>query len=159
MTSKDPNKSREIARPSDIFSRFRQEMDDFISGFSRGLPDSPFNQVFGGGGFAVDVSESDNSVDITAELPGLESSDIDVSVEGGSLTISAEKKNEEKSEGKNWHRVERSYGSFNRVIPLGFVPDADRLEASLEKGVLHITVPKPAQSEPTAKKIEVKAGK
>ena len=126
MTSKDPNKSQEIARPSDIFSRFRQEMDDFISGFSRGLPDSPFNQVFGGGGFAVDVSESDNSVDITAELPGLESSDIDVSVEGGSLTISAEKKNEEKSEGKNWHRVERSYGSFNRSasyrMPTGSKP-------------------------------------
>ncbi|MEZ5811067.1 MAG: Hsp20/alpha crystallin family protein [Rhizobiaceae bacterium] len=157
--STNPQKTKgELAKPTDLFGRFRQEMDDFISNFTTGLPDSPFAFALDDRGFAIDVAETDGAVEVTAELPGLDSDDVEVTVDGGSLTISAEKQAEKKVEDKNWHRVERSYGSFKRIIPLGFVPDADSLEAELKKGVLHVTVPKPAEKNEKAKKVAVKAG-
>lgn len=157
MNTDIERRKNEVAKPADFFSRFREEMDDFISNFTGGLPDSPFAIALDSRGFAVDVAESNGSVDITAELPGVESDDVDVTVDGGSLIISAEKQAEKKSEDENWQRVERSYGSFRRVIPLGFIPQADKLEAELKKGVLRITVPKPAERAAKAKKVAVKA--
>lgn len=155
--STDPQKPKgDLAKPTDFFGRFRQEMDDFISNFTTGMPDNPFAFALDDRGFAIDVAETDDAVEVTAELPGLESDDVDVTVESGSLTISAEKQAEKKTKDKNWHRVERSYGSFRRVIPLGFIPDADSLSAELKKGVLHVTVPKPAEKTEKAKKIAVK---
>lgn len=151
------NRKSELAKTGDFFSRFRQEMDDFISGFTGGMPESPFAIALENRGFAVDVAESNGAIEVTAELPGLEADDVDVTVDGGSLVISAEKQAEKKTEDKNWHRVERSYGSFRRVVPLGFVPDPDKLKAELKKGVLHISVPKPAEKAEKAKKITVKA--
>lgn len=156
MNEKASGRQIESHKPSDIFGRFRQEIDELISGFSKRLPDQPFSHMFNGNGFAVDVSENDKQVEILAELPGLEPNDIDVSLEGGNLRIAAQKKTETKSESKNWHRVERTSGAFSRVVPLGFVPDPDKVEAKLEKGVLQIVVPKPANPSQASRKIAVK---
>ncbi len=158
MSTNIERRKGEVEKPADLFSRFRREMDELISSFSGSLPDNPFTIALENRGFAVDVAESDKSVEITAELPGIESDDVEVTVEGGSLIISAKKEAEKKTEDKNWQRVERSYGSFERVIPLGFIPEPDKLSAELKKGVLKVTVPKPAQKKPAAKKIAVKAG-
>lgn len=88
----------------------------------------------------LDVFESDRTIEMTAELPGVAEEDIDLSLDGDILTISGEKR--EQHQGKKVHFTERSYGTFQRSIQLPFAPDAERLEASSESGVLTIRFPR-----------------
>ena len=106
----------------------------------------------------IDIAESKDAIDLTAELPGVDEKDVDVTLADGVLTIRGEKKAErdEKDKDKNWHVVERSYGSFSRTISLPFDPDSAKVEAKFEKGVLHIHLPKPAEVAKKQQKIEVK---
>ena len=69
---------------------------------------------------------------------------MNVSIEGHSVVIAGEKKSETEKKEKSWHVVERSYGSFRRVVPLTFTPDAAKIKATFEKGVLHVSVPQTA---------------
>jgi HSP20 family protein len=108
---------------------------------------------------SIDVTETDKEIEITAELPGLERKDVDISIEDDLLTIRGEKKVETKQEDqggkdKNYHVSERSYGMFYRVIQLPPGVDPSSIQAVMSKGVLKLTTPKPAKAEP--KKIEVK---
>ncbi len=116
--------------------------------------------MFGNGALApkVDVSETKDAVEVTAELPGVDEKDIDVTVADGVLTLRGEKKSERKEEdkAKNWHLVERSYGSFLRSIPLGFDPDSNKVEAKFDTGVLRVRLPKPAEALKKEKKIEIR---
>ena len=84
--------------------------------------------------------------------------DLDVTLANGMLTVRGEKKTErdEQDKDKNWHVVERSYGSFSRAIPLPFDPDPAKVEAKFDKGVLHIHLPKPAEVAKKQQKIEIK---
>ena len=93
---------------------------------------------------------------ITAEMPGLERKDVEISVEDDVLTIRGEKKveSEQDDKNKNYHLTERSYGVFYRVLQLPPGVDPSKIQATMSNGVLKITIPKPARSE--AKKIEVK---
>lgn len=106
----------------------------------------------------IDIVESKDAIDLTAELPGVEEKDVDVTLADGMLTIRGEKKTErdERDKDKNWHVVERSYGSFSRAIPLPFDPDPAKVEAKFDKGVLHIHLPKPAEVAKKQQKIEIK---
>lgn len=106
----------------------------------------------------IDIAESKDAIDLTAELPGVDEKNVDVTLADGVLTIRGEKKAErdEKDKDKNWHVVERSYGSFSRTISLPFDPDSAKVEAKFEKGVLHIHLPKPAEVAKKQQKIEVK---
>ncbi len=158
MSNELRDQKTELTKATDFFSRFRREMDDFISNFTGGIPDSPFTISLDDRGFAVDVAESNGHIEVTAELPGVESDNVNVVLKDGSLVISAEKEAEKKTEDKNWHRVERSYGSFRRIVPLGFVPDHDKLEAELKNGILRVTIPKPAVKKAEEKKIAIKSG-
>lgn len=105
---------------------------------------------------SVDVSEKDNQIQVTAELPGLAEDDIDLSLSENVLTICGEKKEERKAEEQNYYRVERSYGSFQRRIPLPAEVEADQVEASFKNGVLSVTLPKTAKAQQEQKKIEIK---
>jgi HSP20 family molecular chaperone IbpA len=95
----------------------------------------------------IDLAESKDAIEVTAELPGVDEKDLDVTLANGMLTIRGEKRTEhdEQDKDKNWHVVERSYGSFSRAIPLPFDPDPAKVEAKFDKGVLHIHLPKPAE--------------
>jgi HSP20 family protein len=106
----------------------------------------------------IDIAESKDAIDLTAELPGVDEKDVDVTLADGVLTIRGDKKAErdEKEKDKNWHVVERSYGSFSRTISLPFDPDSAKVEAKFEKGVLHIHLPKSAEVAKKQQKIEVK---
>jgi HSP20 family protein len=108
----------------------------------------------------VDVAESKDAVDVTAELPGVDEKDIDVSVAEGVLTIRGEKKSErdEHDKEKNWHVIERSYGAFARAIALPFDPDMNKIDAKFEKGVLRVHLPKSPEVAKKSKKIEIKKG-
>ena len=132
------------------FSTLQREIDrlfdDFGRGWDRFTPVTAFPKV--------DVGESDGEIEITAELPGLEEKDINIRVSDGMLTVSGEKRTEQERKDKTYMVSERSYGAFSRsiVLPAGIDPAA--IKATVSKGVLKVTVPKPASAK--AAKIEVK---
>jgi HSP20 family protein len=103
----------------------------------------------------MDLAETKDGLELTVELPGLEEKDVNVSVADGVLTVSGEKKFETEQKDKNYHFVERGYGSFSRSIALPQGVRADQIKASMAKGVLTVTAPTPAREEP--KKIAVQA--
>ena len=95
---------------------------------------------------------------VTAELPGVDEKDIKVSLDDNQLIISGEKKAESTKEEKYWHVEERSYGSFYRSMFLPFEPEDGAVDAHFDKGVLHLTIKKPAKAIKTTKTINVKTG-
>jgi HSP20 family protein len=105
----------------------------------------------------VDVAETDKTIEVTADLPGVNEKDIDVSLAGDMLTIKAEKKSDKEEKTKDYHLVERSYGTFERSMMLPFKADASKIDAKFDKGVLKLTVQKPAEAQVKLQKIEVKA--
>ena len=95
---------------------------------------------------SVDVTEAEDSIIVTAELPGVKPEDVKVTVEDNVLTIEGEKKKESESGGRT-HRVERSYGRFVRSFKLPAV-DADSIAASYSEGILKVSLPKPETAKP-----------
>lgn len=107
----------------------------------------------------VNVSETDQEVRVTAELPGMDVKDVDISINHNVLTIRGEKKEESEEKGKNFYRMERSFGSFQRSIPLpAEVVDADKAEATYKNGILTIVLPKLPEAQKPLKRIPVKTG-
>lgn len=102
----------------------------------------------------VNVEETENEYLISAELPGMDKKDINISIEDNVLSISGEKKSESKTDEKNYHRFERSYGKFYRSFELPHVVDRENIDASYKNGVLNISLPKAEEAKP--KQIEVK---
>ena len=138
---------REIERTFDDFSR-RGPLAGFV-GFGDGMT-----------ALKVDVAEAKDAIEVTAELPGVDEKDIDLTLSNGVLTIRGEKKTErdETAKDKSWHVIERSYGSFSRTIALPYDPDSGKVEAKFDKGVLRIRLPKPAEVAKKEKKIEIRKG-
>jgi HSP20 family protein len=136
---------------SNPFSALQQEIDRLFEGFSRGFSGFPAREMMP----SMDLSETDKEIEITAELPGLEEKDIQLNVADNVLTIRGEKKNEREETKKDYHLVERSYGSFTRAVQLPDGVNADGIKAVMSKGILKMTVPKPAPAQ--SKKIDIKA--
>jgi len=107
---------------------------------------------------AMNIAETENAIEATLEIPGVDEKDIKVRVEGDRLIVSGEKNWETKKDEKDWHVVERRYGAFNRSVLLPFEPAADAITAHYDKGVLHLTVQKPAAKTTAAKTIPVMTG-
>jgi HSP20 family protein len=142
----------------DPFVAFRREMDrmfdDFLSGFG-GRPLAPFGS-WSGVTPTIDVSESDKEVVVTAELPGLDQKDFEVTVSGDVLTLRGEKKAEREEKDGDVHYVERRFGSFSRSVRLPFEVRDEKVDAKYDKGVLTVRVPKPADIQRTARRIDVR---
>jgi HSP20 family protein len=138
---------------SDPFLSLHREMnrlfDDVLRG--TGLPAAAGNQGQGRvGNFvnaSMNVSETENEIRITAELPGVTEQDIDVSLDDDVLTIRGEKKSERTDDKENFHFVERSYGTFQRSLRLPFPVAPEQVQARFENGVLTVTVPKTGRQE------------
>jgi len=149
-----------FGRDGDIGSLFR-EVEKTFEDFTRRTPFAGFAS-FGEGAMApkIDVAEGKDGIEVTAELPGVDEKDIDVTLADGVLTIRGQKKSErdEEDKDKNWHVVERSYGSFSRSVRLPYDPDQSKVEAKFDKGVLHVRLPKPAEVAKKEKKIEIRKG-
>jgi len=142
---------RTIARrESNPFSLLQHEIDRLFDGFTRNFAPLSQNPVVPN----MDVAETDKDIEITAELPGLEEKDVQINVTDNLLTIRGEKKSEREEKEKDYHLVERNYGSFLRTVELPPGGNLDAIKATISKGILKVTVPKPAPSQ--AKKIEVK---
>lgn len=138
------------------FSLLRQEIDSLFENFFRGFDIEPFKR-FGSFSPSIDVKESEKDISVTAELPGMDEKDIDVSLTRDSITIKGEKKEEKEEKRKDYYRMERSFGSFSRTIPLHAEIDMDKVKAEFKKGVLTVTLPKTAKAIKETKKIPVKA--
>uniref|UniRef100_A0A7C4L384 Hsp20/alpha crystallin family protein n=1 Tax=Bellilinea caldifistulae TaxID=360411 RepID=A0A7C4L384_9CHLR len=104
----------------------------------------------------VDVKETDKKVIVTAELPGLDEKDIEISISGDALILRGEKRQEEEEKGEDYYRMERRYGSFQRVIPLPCEVQVDKAEASYRKGVLTVELPKTPEAQSARKIIPIK---
>jgi HSP20 family protein len=104
----------------------------------------------------IDLVEDEKNVTISAELPGMNEKDIDVSLVREALIIKGEKKQEKEERKDHYFYSERSYGSFSRTIPLPPEVDSDKIQAEFRKGILTITLPKTATAKET-RKIAVKA--
>ncbi len=104
---------------------------------------------------AINILEKDDAVLITADLPGLKTEDVEVTVDEGILTIRGERKLDETTEGETYHRVERLYGLFERTFNLPTSIDTAKIEARFANGEMVLTLPKREESKPRSVKIEV----
>jgi HSP20 family protein len=102
---------------------------------------------------AFDIAEKEEEYLITAELPGMDMKDIDITFTDGLLTVKGEKKQEKEDKGKDYHRIERRYGSFQRSFRVPEKVDTNKIEASYKDGILKLVLPKAEESR--AKKIKV----
>ena len=156
------------ARMPEAWHSFRAEMDRLFDRFSGGFGMPSLRRMFEPklnwlyeGSFswsppAIDITEDDKAYKITAELPGLEEKNIDVTVSGDMLTIKGEKSSETEEKNKDYHVSERVYGSFQRSFTLPDGVERDKIAADLAKGVLTLTLPKNVAAQ-KQQKIEVKA--
>jgi HSP20 family protein len=138
-----------LAYPWQEIERMQREMDRLLGGFYGGprfqtAPNFP----------ALNAWTNQEGAIITAELPGVNPEDIDVSVVGETLTLTGSRQPEELKEGEKYHRRERGQGKFSRTFQLTFPVEADKVEAVFDKGVLHISLPRAEADKP--KKIAVK---
>jgi HSP20 family protein len=103
----------------------------------------------------LDVSESDNALQVRLDLPGVEAKEIDIQVSGNQLTIAGERKEEKEEKGETYHRIERRSGKFSRSISLPCTVAEDNIDATYHDGVLNITLPKTEEAK--SKRIPVKS--
>jgi len=143
---------RDRSKPGEVspFGALHREIDRLFDDFSRGFPSFGSTDLVP----RMDVYETDKEIELTAELPGLEEKDVEINVSDGLLTIRGEKKSEKEEKDKHYRLVERNYGSFSRTIELPSGVDPDKIQATIAKGVLKVSIPKPPMKD--AKKIEVK---
>jgi HSP20 family protein len=144
----------------DPFSTFRREMDRLFEDFLAPVEGRSFLAGEGAGLTAVtpsiDLNETDKAYEVTAELPGLEQKDVEVTLRENALVLAGEKRQEqhEGNGGRRWS--ERSFGRFERVIPLPEDVDAEKVEAAFKNGVLKITLPKNPKAQDKTRKIEIR---
>lgn len=130
--------------PFEELERMRRQMDRLFEGLSGRLLGEPSPGVFP----LVNVTESSDNYYVRAELPGVKSSDIDISVTGSSLSISGERKIFSEDEKANYHRREREAGRFSRMINLPGQIDTSKVEAHCADGVLSVVLPKSEAAKP-----------
>lgn len=130
---------------------FRSAMDDLFSRFFEDWDMPPATQWTP----ALDLTDREDRIVVTAEVPGMDPEDIDIQIDGRNLVISGEKRQEHEENEGEWRRTERRYGSFRRVVPLPSEVDVDSVEATGRNGVLTITLPKSESERP--RRIEVKS--
>lgn len=134
-----------------LFDDFRKEMDSLMSRF------------FENGGTTAEISawtprlnlsETDKNYELSIELPGLKPDDVNVEIRHGELWITGQRRDETEEKGRTWHRIERYYGEFRRVVRLGDDVNPAKVEAEFKDGVLCVTVPKTEVAQP--KRITIK---
>lgn len=104
---------------------------------------------------SLDLSETDDAVEVKMDVPGVKPADIDIQINGNLLTISGQRQEEKQEKGRTFHRVERRSGGFSRTVTLPCTVDEAKVDAQYRDGILRVNMPKTAESK--AHKIKVKA--
>jgi len=143
--------------------QLHREMDRLFDNAFRGFGLSPFKSdlftPLTASGLLkpqVDIGATDKEYSITLEVPGVDEKDVTVEIANNTMTIRGEKKQEKEEKEKNYYRVERSYGSFQRVLSLPEDADQDDVKATFKKGVLTIKMPRKSLPQADVKQIEIK---
>lgn len=132
------NVQKEMSR---MLSNFFTNDDETLTGLQNWYP-------------SADIAEGKDTFTVRVELPGVTKDDVKITLQENVLTIQGEKKQESESKGTNYHRLERSYGSFSRSFRLPTLVKADKIEANYKDGVLSVVLPK--ADEAKTKEIEIK---
>ena len=140
-------------KPFGELGTFRREIDRLFERFLGELPGPDISGV--GWAPRLDMAETKDSVTIKAELPGVETKDLDISASGDVLTIKGEKRQEREEKEEHRYLVERSYGAFSRMVRLPAPVASDKAKASFKSGVLTITLPKTEEAKRKAIPIKV----
>ena len=143
------------AFPSDVLS-MRKEINRLFDNFFQGdLADttSAFTSAWVP---AVDIAEHEGDFVVRMELPGVKKDDVKITMQEGVLTVKGEKRQEKESKGLDYHRVERSYGSFQRSFTLPTAVKSENIDASFTDGVLQIALPKAEEAKPKQIDVRVK---
>lgn len=143
----------------DVLIPLHQRIDRvFADFFGSDAPPFPGAQWDRGFWPSMDVSETEQQFEITAELPGLDEDDLEITFTDGVLTIKGEKRleAEDQERPRSSYRLERSYGAFRRSLQLPPEADAEQASASFDRGVLRVTIAKKEASGPASRKIELK---
>lgn len=152
-----PTRRRDDRDPvTSLRRRVDSIFDEFARDFSLGL-ETPFKGLAEGYMPRVDVTENDKEIIVSAELPGMDEKNVNVSVAKDTLIIEGEKKEEQEEKGKNSYSLERTWGSFSRAIPIPMEVDANKIDATFKKGVLTVKLPKTRESLSESRHIKVKS--
>ena len=145
--------------PFNDFGSIAKTIQDLNRTFSGGLPRFFNDEGFVKGNWnpAVDVYQDQNGIVLQADLPGIKAGDFDLSIENNVLTLKGERKFEKKSDEGNYHRVERSYGSFTRNFTLPSTVDVEQVAADFKDGVLSVTLPRREETKPRQIQVQIKA--
>jgi HSP20 family protein len=137
------------------FGRLENEMNELMERFFG--TEEGWNGLEKVEGFAprVNLAETEKEYEVTVELPGMKPEEFNVEFKEGALWVSGHRKEEKEEKGKTFHRIERHYGEFRRVIPLPAEVMEEKVEAAFKEGVLTVTIPKAEHVKP--RRIEVKA--
>jgi HSP20 family protein len=134
-------------RPFRDLVTVQDEMNSFLENFL-GRPLARTEWIEDAWSPSVDISETKDNLVIKAEIPGMKKEDIEISIHDSILTLRGEKKQEKEEKDVNYHRIERSYGSFYRSFTLPASVKADKVKATYKEGVLNITLPKTEEAKP-----------
>jgi HSP20 family protein len=150
------NPIRDLTSWSADFSNMQREINRMFDAVLRGgmVDDSTFGPSIWTP--AVDITEKDDEYLVKVELPGVEKNDVQITLESNILTVKGEKKQEKEEKGENYHRMERSYGSFQRSFTLPTTVKSDKIDASFKDGVLSIRLPKSEEAKPKLIEVKVK---
>lgn len=166
LTVKTEDKTHQPAGIWSPFEALRSEIDRLFDDFTPSPWHSSARSIFARdlpslNGWvvapAVDVVEKDDAYEVTAEVPGLDEKNIEVKLSNSHLTIRGEKREEKEDKQKEYHVSERRYGSFQRTFQVPDGVDAAKVEATFEKGVLRVRLPKSAEAKKNERKVEIKA--
>jgi HSP20 family protein len=157
LVTRTPSQIGSSRDEGDPFLIMQRRMNRLFNEFmNETLDHQPFGDFYEAFIPRVDIIEDENEVRVKADLPGMEEKDIDISLNRDVLTIRGEKRSNREEESWQFHRVERSFGTFERQIPLGVEIDTDKVSAEYKQGVLIVILPKLAESAVKTRKIEVK---
>jgi HSP20 family protein len=162
-----PVKREDAHDPGGMFAspiqQFHHEIDRLFDQMYHGFALAPFRSEPGLSRLSgsilkptLDLSASEKEYTVTVEIPGVDQKDVKLEIVNDTLTIHGEKNQEKEEKEKNYYRMERSYGAFQRVLSLPEDADQDGIEATFKKGVLTITLPKKPMPKSSVKQIEVK---
>lgn len=140
------------------FARLQREMDNLFESFLRDFTLSGPDTARDRAGWLrprVDISESDDGYHLDVEIPGVDKENLELSVADGVLTVSGEQRHETEDKDRHYHRVERSYGSFRRVLSLPDDADEDSVTARFRNGILSVTIRKDPERTRKLKRVEI----